>query len=151
MKNFSELLATDRQLHVCIRLRVIADAGIPWVTVKVNGTLELDQALAGSALILTYIPCDQSWSIDITMRDKVYRQDLETAVIVDCVEIDGHNLVPEFTHLAHYHNDHGQPNATNYLGWNGTWGFRSDRAFYQWLHKNTGQGWLLEPISYEES
>lgn len=151
MKNFSELLATDRQLTVCIKLRAIADAGVPWVTVKVNGQLELDQELSGSALILTEIPCDQSWSIDITMRDKIYREDLETAVIVDCVEINGHNLVPDFTHLAHYHNDHKQDNPTNYLGWNGTWAFRSDRPFYHWLHQNTGQGWLLEPISFEEN
>lgn len=146
MKNFSELLDTDPNLHVCIKLRAIADAGIPLVKVTVNGQEEINDPLSGSAMILTHIDCRQPFSIQIEMLDKIYKEDQETAVIIDAIRIDEHNLIPDFTHLAHYINDHGRDQPTSYLGWNGMWSLESDRPFYQWLHQHTGQGWLLEPI-----
>lgn len=146
MNNFSELLAIDPYLHVCIRLHAVAEASPPTVSVFVNGQEELFDTLSGSALILTHIPCDQPFSVEIGMSGKVYQAELETAIVIDSVKIDEHELIPEFNHLASYVNDHDQNVPASYLGWNGRWTLKSDRPFYQWFHEHTGQGWLLQPI-----
>jgi hypothetical protein len=84
-------------------------------------------------------------NIDIVIKlyNKEYSADNETAVIIDNISIDDIDIVPKFDYLAKYVNDHNNNNPTSYLGFNGTWQLNIDQPFYRWLHKHTGQGWLL--------
>ena len=81
------------------------------------------------------------------MSGKQYDQYRETAVIIDQLAIDGFDIIPTWTQLATYHNDHDSRGPTAYLGFNGTWRLQIDRPFYQWRHAVTGLGWLLAPTS----
>jgi hypothetical protein len=92
-----------------------------------------------------------SIEIEISMMGKEYSQAQETAVIIESVNIDGFEIVPDWTHLAVYNSERGVQGPTSYLGINGSWQLTIDRPFYQWRHRVTGQGWLLEPGSYEEN
>lgn len=83
--------------------------------------------------------------IEVEMKDKKYDQNLETALIIDELTIDGMEIIPNYVHLATYHNERGLELFTNYLGFNGSWVLDINEPFYQWRHRVTGQGWLLEP------
>lgn len=145
MKNFSNLLATDSQIITQIKLSGVTDNGAPRVGVFVNDFCLLNSwlnepiTIGYSAHILDPIV------IKITMNNKEYNQDKETAVIIQSIQVDNIELIPKFDYLAEYINDHNNTNPTSYLGFNGTWILDINRPFYQWLHEKTGQGWLLTP------
>ena len=82
-------------------------------------------------------------NIDIIMSDKHYSLEYETAAIIRQLSIDNIDIIPRYEYLADYDNDHDFKNPTNYLGFNGKWTLTIDLPFYHWLHKHSGQGWLI--------
>lgn len=145
MNNFSDLPDTQPDIKVRLALRVITHNGSPDTVVTVNrqclwsGPLHRDQDF--DCQIALCEPLDLS----VTLKNKIYDQHQETAVIIDSINIDGVEIIPRWTHLASYHNERDYCGATSYLGFNGEWKLQTHRPFYQWLHQITGQGWLVEP------
>ena len=139
MKTYSDLRAIDTRLHCHIHLEPV---GHPDVSVIVGPNL------AGGILyrdldVQVDLDLTQPFVIQIQLNNKIYDNQQETAVRIRHMSIDGHELVPRFLGLAHYDNDHGFKDPTDYLGFNGKWTLTIDRPFYHWLHEHTGQGWLL--------
>lgn len=147
MNNFSDLLDTKQQLNLTIKLGVIVDNGYPGVSLRVNDNV-VEYLQLSSAVEHSYdLPIMDPIEIEIVMTDKEYSADQETAILIDSISIDGFEIVPAWTHLAQYNSERGLQGPTSYLGINGSWKLKIDRPFYQWRHRVTGQGWLLEPIS----
>ena len=151
MNNFSDLLDTKQQLNLTIKLGVIADNGCPGVSLRVNDNVVEYLQLSSSVEHSYDLPIMDVIEIEIAMINKEYSVDQETAVLIDSINIDGFEIVPAWTHLAQYDSERGPQGPTSYLGINGSWKLKIDRPFYQWRHKITGQGWLLEPIVYQDS
>jgi hypothetical protein len=145
MNNFLDLLATRQQLNLTIKLGVISHNGCPGASLRVNNDvieyLQLDSAVEHSFELAVVDPIE----IAISMSNKQYSEHAETAVLIQSINIDGFEIVPQWTHLANYNSERGSQGPTSYLGVNGTWTLTIDRPFYQWKHLITGQGWLLEP------
>jgi len=145
MNNFSDLLATDPVIDFCAQVTPVYQSRAPRVAISLNH----QQLFAG---VLTEI-----WRFEIkldlldpvlfevSLLEKVYDVQEETAAVVDHVSLDDFRVIPDFTHLAQYDNDHDFHGATRHVGFVGTWRFRIDEPFYRWRHRVTGQGWLLEP------
>jgi hypothetical protein len=140
MNNYSDLLATNFKLNVCIELEPV---GTPEVVAAIGNTVLAAGILTESLKIEYQLELLDLFSISIELRNKTYTLDYETAVIIRRLSIDNIDIVPEFDYLATYINDHNNNNPTSYLGFNGKWLLTFDRPFYQWLHQQTGQG-LLE-------
>lgn len=139
MKTYSDLQDIDSRLKCHIHLEPV---GHPDVSVIVG------PHLAGGILyrdldIQVDLDLCQPFVIQIELQNKIYTADSETAVHIRSIQIDGQDLVPRFLGLARYNNDHGFKDPTDYLGFNGKWTLTIDQPFYHWLHKHTGQGWLL--------
>ncbi len=146
MNSFSDLLASDaRPLTLRLRLRAITEAGWPRAVVSVNGETIYNDVIESSWTCCRELPLLEPVSVQITLQDKIYDQHRETALIVDELEIDYWNVIPQFAHLVTYQHDHGIGPSGAYLGFNGTWHWQTHRPFYQWWHDVSGQGWLLEP------
>jgi len=145
MKTFSDLLDTDLKVEIKIALGVSVDNGIPRCRVRINDEIlydgTIDRELSWQCQRELLEPID----IEISMSNKQYDQHRETAVIIKQLTIDEFEIVPGWTHLATYQNDHDRKAPTAYLGFNGTWRLFINRPFYQWRHEVTGQGWLLTP------
>jgi hypothetical protein len=151
MKNFSDLLVTDPVIAVAIRLSVIGNNGFPGASIRVNQDVVEYLQLKKSVDRKFNVPLNDNIEIEIAMIDKQYSQDRETAIVIESVNIDGFEIVPGWTHLAVYDSERGLQGPTSYLGINGSWKLSVNRPFYQWRHHVTGQGWLLEPVSFGES
>lgn len=145
MKNFSDLLAIDRRLSLNITLDSITDNGAPRVGVFVNELCLLNSWLNESITLDYSVNLLDPINIKITMNNKEYSAERETAIIVKNIQVDNITLIPKFEYLAEYINDHNFNNPTNYLGFNGTWILDINQPFYRWLHEKTAQGWLLTP------
>lgn len=147
MKTFYDLLDTDFKIEIKLALCVRVDNGIPQCRVRINDQIlhdsTIDRRLAWQCQRDLLEPLD----IEIVMWGKQYDQHRETAVIIDQLTIEGLEIVPGWTHLATYQNDHDCQEPTAYLGFNGTWRLQVDQPFYQWCHTVTGQGWLLTPCT----
>lgn len=129
MKNYSDLQVTD--LLLSIEIKTI---GNPEYCVLVNGH-EYHKEIK--------LPLLEPIIIEVELYNKVYTLEYETAVIIERLSIDNIDIIPNYTHLADYTNDHNNNNPTNYLGFNGKWTLTINRPFYHWLHQVQGQGWLL--------
>ena len=147
MKNFSDLLATDLHLDLVLTAEPV---GIPDVEIWINQQLIHQEQLLESITISTQLPLLIGLSVSVKLKNKVYSLESETAVVLNKLSIDGFDLIPRFTHLAQYNNDHDYNKPTSYIGFNGEWKFEVDRPFYQWRHVNTGQGWLFQPCRITE-
>jgi len=145
MNNFSDLLAINKFLEINLRLGVIKHNGAPWVTVCINQQRLYDDFIRGPLDLTGLVGLMDPITISIDMREKKYSATLETAVTIDQLVIEQFSIVPAWTHLATYSNDHGQAHATSYLGFNGTWSLHIPAPFYHWRHRILAQGWLLEP------
>lgn len=143
MTVFSELLATEHSLTIKIQLSPIVDNGVPICAVKINNSVEYYAQLLDTITLTKQMLLLESVDIEISMFDKKYSDERETAVVIKSILIDGFEIVPYYTYLAEYINDHDYNQATSYLGFNGTWRLTIDRPFYQWQHQATNQGWLL--------
>jgi hypothetical protein len=146
MKNFSDLLVTETDIEVRIRLRAISDNGDPCCRVIVNKDTLYDSWMSGSVDLLSHVALTDHILISIEMSGKNYSADRETAVIIESLSIDGFDIIPRFAHLGHHENERGICGPTSYLGFNGSWMLDIPEPFYRWRHRITGQGWLLDPI-----
>ena len=139
MNTYSDLQDIDTRLHVHLALKVI---GTPEVAIIVGKNFAGGKLYKNLEIALD-LDLLEPLIIQIELRNKIYDQNNETAVIVEKLQIDGIDLVPKYDYLATYDNDHNYTDPTSYLGFNGKWTLTFDRPFYQWLHQVTEQGWLL--------
>lgn len=146
MKNFLDLQDTDLEIKVSVQVTPILDGGAPWLSLVINDRCFFNDWLKQPVTAYSLISLLEPIDICITMKYKVYGHK-ETAVMIDALQIDKFDLVPRWTHLARYDNDHDIQSPTSYLGFNGTWRLQIPEPFYRWRHKVTGQGWLLEPVT----
>lgn len=145
MNNFLEMLDINPEIDIFVKLQAITDNGYPSVTVSINNRSVFHDSLLGSVEHQFRAPLLEPIEITITMSNKNYSDTAETAVILQSVRIDDFEIIPAWTHLTRYHNDHGIDRPVSYLGYNGSWVLKIDEPFYQWHHRVTGQGWLLQP------
>jgi hypothetical protein len=144
MKNFLEALDTDQKLKVKISIRVIDDNDYPNFSLSFNEKI-ISHNNRTQIDIVDQIRYDETLSIKIKIFGKKYSSLKESAIIVQDISIDDINLIPTFSHHTVYENDHNQPSATNYLGYNGEWSISIDEPFYNWYHSVTAQGMLIRP------
>ena len=147
MKNFLDLLDTD--LHLDLKLTA-EPVGTPDVEIWLNQQLIHQGQLLESFTVSTQLPLLSGFLISVKLKNKVYSLESETAVVLTKLSIDGFDLVPNFTHLAQYTNDHDFTEPTSYVGFNGEWRLEVTKPFYQWRHEITSQGWLFQPCRLTE-
>jgi hypothetical protein len=145
MKKFSDLLDIDPKIELDLMIRARTDNGIPHCRARINHEVLHDGILDHARSWRRQCDLLQPIDLEISMWGKQYDQYRETAVIIEQLTIDGFDIVPGWTHLATYDNDHDCQEPTAYLGFNGTWRLLIDQPFYRWRHAVTGQGWLLTP------
>jgi hypothetical protein len=124
-------------------LTAITQNGNPEIAVTVNDQTLFDKSLQGTILLSYQVPILSPMFFCLELKNKQYNQNFETALIIDRISVDNIDIMPTYSYLADYQNDHNNNNPTNYLGFNGKWTLTIDRPFYQWLHQAQGQGWLL--------
>lgn len=144
MQTFSELQATDLKLVVTIDLQPRIGDHAPDVSVQVNGQNWHAVMVKRETLTWT-VDLLEDLDIQVALQNKHATEGADTAVIIQSITIDGFEIIPDFTGMAVYDNDHDWDQPTNYLGFNGVWHLKIPGPFYQWRHQVTGQGWLLEP------
>jgi hypothetical protein len=132
MKNYLDLQDTNLCLDIELEL-----VGHPEFTVCVD-TFESTKVVQQY-----YLDLLKPFSIIIKLDNKIYTTEYETAVIIKRLSVDDISIIPEYTHLAEYDNDHGFTDPTSYIGFNGKWILTFDCPFYQWLHQAQNQGWLI--------
>jgi hypothetical protein len=147
MKRFSDLLDTEFKILISLTLEPITQNGAPFVRTTCNNIILCDNALDQTQTWRTSVDLLEHIDLQIELSDKTYCSYRETAVLIKSLMIDGFEIVPNWTHLANYHNERNITGPTSYLGFNGIWELKIDEPFYRWRHRITGQGWLLEPTS----
>ena len=145
MKNYSEVQGRD--LDISVILEPIIDNGPPDVCFSINGTVIYQGSLHAQQQWKLHHDLLTPVLFEISMINKQYHPDRETALIVRELTIDGVKIIPGLEHLSCYVNEKAIPALTNYMGWNGRWRVEIDQPFYHWLHTHRGQGWLLRPIA----
>jgi hypothetical protein len=148
MNNFLDPLATKNIiLPIKLILEPIVGSKEPDVNVTINNNVYHNGFLKDRLTIETSINLLDSVCIKITMSNKVYLPNVETAVIVKSLTIDDCQLVDLYScnKYISYQKDQTNNYLGFYLGFNGTWQFEIQEPFYRWLHTATGQGWLLAP------
>jgi hypothetical protein len=142
MKNFSDLLATDLYLDLVL---MVEPVGNPDAEIWIDHQLIHQGQLSQSITISKQLPLLTKLSVSIKLKNKIYSSDSEIAIVLNKLSVDGFDIIPSWTHLAQYINDHDYHDPTSYLGFNGEWKLEIPEPFYQWRHQITGQGWLLRP------
>lgn len=142
MKNFLETSDTDRYLDMTIALSIIDENGYPDFELLINGE---KQDLPKKKIMnhKKKLPLLDPIELTIKMQNKKYSQIRETALIVESISIEKINVIPDYSHLTEYENDHEQTISTNYIGYNGTWKLIIDKPFFQWIHHHSGKGILV--------
>jgi hypothetical protein len=140
MKTYSDLLDIDSRLHLHIELEPV---GTPDIAVSVNDIVDNYPGLSNNIILDYHINLLDLFYIDIELRNKHYTTKYETAVIIKRLSVDNIDIMGRYDYLAEYDNDHSFKNPTNYLGFNGKWRLTFDQPFYHWLHRHSGQGWLI--------
>ena len=144
MKNFSDLLATNPQLDLSMRVEPV---GVPDTEIRINQQLVYQGQLLDAFTISTQLPLRTGLLISVKLKNKTYGLNPDTAIVLKQISVDGFDIVPAWTQLAQYVNDHDNHDPTSYLGFNGEWKLEIPQPFYQWRHQVTGQGWLLYPVT----
>lgn len=147
MKNFSDLLATDLDLDLVLTAEPV---GHPDVEIWLNQQLIHQGPMSAPVTVSTQLPLLSGFSIMVKLKNKVYTSDSETAVMLTKLSVDRFDIIPQFTHLAKYANDHEFTEPTSYIGFNGEWRLEVTNPFYQWQHEITSQGWLFQPCGINE-
>ena len=145
MHSFLETLDTNQLLPVKIVISPIVDNGIPNVTVTINQQALFHGQLVDTVELTTNVSLLDSIDLSVTMQGKEYSAERETAVTIDAFTVDNVELIPAHQLHVDYHNDQNQNVKSHYLGFNGAWSFRINEPFYNWLHRATWQGWILQP------
>ena len=139
MKTYLDLQDIDTRLRLTISIEPI---GLPDTRIVVNRD-SIDYPRLSAPITLDYqLSLLDPITIDIRLSNKHYTTEYETAIIFK-IYIDDIEVIPKYDYLATYINDHDNTNPTNYLGFNGKWSLTIDQPFYHWLHKHSGQGWLI--------
>lgn len=139
MNTFLDLQDTELNLDLILQ---ICPIGNPLLQVSINDDV-YEWNAENPFSIQRQLPLLDPFSIKIELLEKDYLAAHETAAVIEQLRIDSFELVPTWTQLAQYKNDHNYHDPTNYLGFVGTWELVVDRPFYQWWHQVTGQGLLL--------
>ena len=140
MNTFSDLQATELALDLELQIQPI---GQPRLCVSVNTEIVFTGTGTQPITIRRQCPLLDPFLIKIELVEKDYNAAQETAAVIEQLRIDHFELMPKWTQLALYHNDHNYKQPTNYLGFVGTWELSIGQPFYQWHHQVTGQGLLL--------
>lgn len=147
MNKFSDFTDIDiPPVTVKIKLSVISDNGAPdaWISFRSGASTQTE--LFDSSITYEFVTGLLSpLGIDIGMKNKQYSNERETAIVITSLTIDNFEIIPNWTNLAKYVNDHNETTPTSYLGFNGVWTLDIPDPFYHWKHRITGQGWLLQP------
>jgi len=146
MKQFLDLLDIDHKIDYTVQLEPVSYNGHPEFWISINDEIIAEGLLQHNIKEHRQINLFSPIRLEIGIKNKRYSAEKETAVIIRSINIDGFEIVPDWTHLAVYQNDHDFLSPTSYLGFNGTWRLDIPEPFYRWRHRVTGQGWLLEPI-----
>ena len=147
MKNFLDLLATDLQLDLDMTVEPV---GIPDIEIWINQQLVHQGRLQEPLTISQQLPLRSGLIISVRLKNKIYGETLDTAIVLKQISVDGFDIIPNFTHLAQYTNDHDFKEPTSYIGFNGEWRLEVTKPFYQWQHEITSQGWLFQPCRIME-
>ena len=121
MKTFSDLLDIDPKIDLLVDLEPVSHNGCPQFWISVNDKIIEQGTLTHSLRKHCEIDLLDTIKLEIGMKQKSYSAEKETAVIIRSINIDGFEIVPNWTHLAIYQNDHNNGSPTSYLGFNGTW------------------------------
>lgn len=135
----------QQNINISIKVKPCEDAEVPNAVIIVNGNVLFDNDLNSIQNISHSIELLSDLLISIELKNKNYKQSPTTGIIIESLKIDDFDIIPNWTHLANYTNDHNNQNPTNHLGYNGVWSLNINEPFYRWVHKITGQGWLLQP------
>ena len=141
MKNFYD----HQDIKVSITLRPEDIATPPTVGLTINHNLLFYCSLTETKSFDIQIGLLESIDVQVILRDKDYNTMTTQALFIDSLKIDDFDIIPMCTQYAKYNNDKNITDSTNFLGYNGIWSLNIKEPFYQWQHKVTGQGWLLEP------
>ena len=117
----------------------------PRSVVMINGNILFEGVLDKITTLHHESDLLDTIDISVELRDKNYKQSSDSGIIINSLTIDEFDVIPNWTHLAKYENDHNYSEPTNHLGFNGTWRLKISEPFYRWHHRVAGQGWLLEP------
>jgi len=146
MKNFYDLQDISTTIDVVLELEVIDTNGEPTVEIFLNESKLYEKCpLNGFRRFYTSLKLMDTAKLEISMSNKQYNAEKETAIIIKSLKIDNIEIIPTYNHLVDYQNDHNKNITTNYLGYNGKWTLHIDRPFYQWYHQVSSQGWILTP------
>jgi len=145
MKTFYDLQDIETTVKIKIALSAIVDNGAAHAKIICNNRILHNAPITDNVVINDSVNLLDTINLTVIISNKVYSSQQETAVVVDSVYVDGFEIIPRYNHCTEYINDHNQQITTNYLGYNGTWSLHIELPFYQWLHQQTGQGWLLQP------
>ena len=128
MKNFLDLLATDPHLDLVLTMDPV---GIPDAEIWVNQQLVYQGQLSESITVSKQLPLLPGLSISVKLKNKIYGLGPETAIVLKRISIDDFDIIPAWTQLAQYVNDHNIDDPTSYLGFNGEWKLEIIKPFYQ--------------------
>ena len=126
MKNFSEATAIKPSLRLDLKLLLTPIGSVP-CQVIINELTHFNNTINN----ITTINCQFSLNETINISIKIQRQHPDAVQIV--LQIDGHEVLPKYQHLA-------SP-PTDYLDFNDVWTLQIPN-FYTWYHQITGQGWI---------
>lgn len=141
MNTFLDLQATEFDVDLRLQVRAI---GQPSLRISINQDIVYHGILTHTFDLNHQLPLLQPFAVTIELLDKDYNSAQETAAVIEHLAIDQFELIPGWTQLATYTNDHQYTDPTNYLGFVGVWQLLIDRPFYQWTHVVTNQGMLLQ-------
>jgi hypothetical protein len=139
MNRYSDITDIDTRLSVRVD---ISPVGLPNCWIRVNHDLIGYTALSDNIILDYQVGLLDNIVISVELYNKDYNAD-EAAVIINNITVDNINIIPQYSYLATYINDHDNNNPTNYLGFNGKWTLTIDQPFYLWLHRVQNQGWLI--------
>ena len=142
MKNYYDLLDINVKVIVAPNDKAILPEAIVSINdcVLYDGILDREQDLRLTVDLLIPI------SIKVELKNKKYDEESrDNGIKIQLLTIDDFELIPNFTYLAEYKNDHNYQKPTSMLPFNGVWNITTDdRPFYQWHHIITGQGWIYD-------
>jgi hypothetical protein len=146
MSNYlNQLDINQHRLPIQMTLSGIIDNGIPSTVVRINNAVCYSGEVHAPITVCGTVPLLAPIRITISLDNKIYSEQAETAIVIDSLTIDGVDMVPHHASCISYRNDQQQQVQTFYLGFNGVWTFNINEPFYCWWHRASGQGWLLDP------
>jgi hypothetical protein len=145
MHNYLKTLDTKQVLKAKVKFQPIFDNGLPHLEVECNGVRKYNNDLGHTLAIYINFEMLETFELTVTMSGKKYSSEKETAIVIEEFVIEGFDIIP-YLNQATYVNDQNYNGSTsNYIAFNGIWNFKIDEPFYHWIHKISGQGWLLTP------